>query len=429
MDALQTQGFALSAFPRSPNIPSNVGVIDAKAVYDGVKQGLATSELLRQAPQSMALADAQNAAETAQAPLRTRQVLAQTQGAEQQTPLRTTLLAEEASPEVLGARRALLTTQAAGAQGNLAATAAQRQREAGWRAQAAQELPDVQAKLSAANQLADYDAQASDLSALQAQHPWIGQLPEYKGLAQAIESDRLHAQEQGAKLAERRIQEEGMQKRAEILGRSREAVAAIPRTGAAATLRVHADNIDTLGAAKAALAESPDDPQLQAAVDTAQAKLDASQGALNKLSASEAVNPNAAKTPTPSAFFYLTQARGAEQQRDAAKAALDEATASGDPATISEAQKAYSDAADKAAAYRKEYDQYHAERAKKRAPLGSLTLGPSGAPTAPQTGAVVAPPPPPPKVLTPEKATEYLQAAGNDKDKARELARKDGWTF
>lgn len=35
-----------------------------------------------------------------------------------------------------------------------------------------------------------------------------------------------------------------------------------------------------------------------------------------------------------------------------------------------------------------------------------------------------------PRVLTdPEKARAYLKAAGGDKDKARELARKDGWTF
>lgn len=31
--------------------------------------------------------------------------------------------------------------------------------------------------------------------------------------------------------------------------------------------------------------------------------------------------------------------------------------------------------------------------------------------------------------LTPEKAAAYLQQAGGDKDKARELARRDGWTF
>lgn len=107
-----TEGFALSALPRSPNIPANVGVIDAKAVYDGVRQGLAAFENVRRAPQSMILADAQDAAATEQAPLKTRQLLAQTEGVEQQTPLRTAILASEASPEMLEAKRKALLARA-----------------------------------------------------------------------------------------------------------------------------------------------------------------------------------------------------------------------------------------------------------------------------------------------------------------------------
>lgn len=106
--ALKTQGFALSALPRAPRIPGNVGVVDVKAIYDGVKQGLDAFETARRAPRSMLLADAQMQAATEQAPLATRGVLAQTEAAEQQLPIRTALLAAEASPEMQEAKRQAL---------------------------------------------------------------------------------------------------------------------------------------------------------------------------------------------------------------------------------------------------------------------------------------------------------------------------------
>ncbi len=104
----QTQGFALSALPRAPVIPGNVGAVDVKEIYDGVRQGLASFEQMRRAPAGMALADAETAAKTAEAPLHTRGVLAQTEGIEQQTPLRTAILASEASPEMLAAKQKAL---------------------------------------------------------------------------------------------------------------------------------------------------------------------------------------------------------------------------------------------------------------------------------------------------------------------------------
>lgn len=94
--ALKTQGFAVSALPRAPQIPGNIGQIDVKEIYDGVRRGLAAVETARTAPASMILADAQMKAATEQAPLKTRQVLAQTEGVEQQTPLRTSILAQQA---------------------------------------------------------------------------------------------------------------------------------------------------------------------------------------------------------------------------------------------------------------------------------------------------------------------------------------------
>lgn len=111
MASAKTQGFALSTLPRSSNIPANAGAVDVKTIYDGVRQGLANLEMVRRAPASMLLADAEMKAKTAEAPLGTRQVLAQTEGIEQQTPLNTALLAEKASPERIAIERKALATK------------------------------------------------------------------------------------------------------------------------------------------------------------------------------------------------------------------------------------------------------------------------------------------------------------------------------
>jgi hypothetical protein len=132
MAAPKTQGFALSALPEAPRVPQNVGMVDMKAIQDGVRRGLETFEAVRRMPRSMILADAQMAAQTAQAPLETRGLLAQTQGIEQQTPLRTAILAAEASPEMLEAKRQALlnrsTRQASGDVQLASALAAAKQR-------------------------------------------------------------------------------------------------------------------------------------------------------------------------------------------------------------------------------------------------------------------------------------------------------------
>jgi hypothetical protein len=102
--ALQTQGYSLSALPRSPNVPANIGVVDVKEIYDGVRQGLAAFEQVRRAPQSMLLADAEMKAKTLEAPLGT-QILAEQAT---QAPIKTSLLASEASPEMQAAKRKAL---------------------------------------------------------------------------------------------------------------------------------------------------------------------------------------------------------------------------------------------------------------------------------------------------------------------------------
>lgn len=45
--ALQTGGFALSQFARTPQIPTNVGKLDVNGIYDSVVKGLQTSDALR----------------------------------------------------------------------------------------------------------------------------------------------------------------------------------------------------------------------------------------------------------------------------------------------------------------------------------------------------------------------------------------------
>lgn len=110
MAGLKTQGFALSALPRSPNVPNNIGKVDVKEIYDGTRRALESFEAVRTAPQSMLLADTIAAEKTAQAPLTTRGLLAQTEAAEQQLPLKTALLAAEAegAPAMVEAKRQAL---------------------------------------------------------------------------------------------------------------------------------------------------------------------------------------------------------------------------------------------------------------------------------------------------------------------------------
>jgi len=109
--ALTTQGSSLSTLSRAPRIPESVGQLDVKAIYDGVRQGLAAFENVRRAPASMALADADTRAKTLEAPMGT--VLAEE--AAKQAPLRTQILAVDAnSAEAMkNAQIAGLTAKAA----------------------------------------------------------------------------------------------------------------------------------------------------------------------------------------------------------------------------------------------------------------------------------------------------------------------------
>jgi hypothetical protein len=118
--ALQTRGFSVSQSPRAPAIPRNIGSVDVNEIVAGVKRGLEGFEAVRRAPRSMILADAQMNAGIAEAPLGTRRLTAETLATEQQLPYKTAILAAEASPGMLEAKRqALLNRSAKQASGDV----------------------------------------------------------------------------------------------------------------------------------------------------------------------------------------------------------------------------------------------------------------------------------------------------------------------
>lgn len=106
--ALQTRGFTGVDTPRPLNIPKQVGIVDVGAIDKAVRDRLATMEGIRRQPLSMALAD-----ETAQTDIAKEQsertILGpKTSAALQDIPNRSALLAFEASPAMLEAKRQAL---------------------------------------------------------------------------------------------------------------------------------------------------------------------------------------------------------------------------------------------------------------------------------------------------------------------------------
>ena len=184
--ATKTQGFSLSALPSAPRIPGNVGKVDVNEIYDGVRKGLAAFELARTAAPRMALADTQMAEQTAQLPLQTRGLLAQTEAAEQQLPLRTGLLADQAA--VSSAQTPVVTASAENVKNA--------------QAMSAQQFADFSDAYANAQGLADFSLKAQELEALPVKFPWLTQVPEYKTLlsriADSTTAARQAAAQQGA---------------------------------------------------------------------------------------------------------------------------------------------------------------------------------------------------------------------------------------
>lgn len=91
--------------PTAPEIPKNIGLIDVKAIDDGVRRGLQTFEALRTAPQNMLLAD--EAAQTGIAKEQATRALfpTQTAAALKDIPNKSAILAAQADPVYLEAQR------------------------------------------------------------------------------------------------------------------------------------------------------------------------------------------------------------------------------------------------------------------------------------------------------------------------------------
>lgn len=425
-----TSGFTLAALPRSPEIPAKIGSIDAREIYDAVRAGLQSAEMARSAPTRAVLADDQAKTLLAEGDARRTTLPALTQETIDSAPLRTRLLAANVAGAPI--RNNLLTTQAQAATLNLGAQTVAREREAGLRAQATKELPLLLQERDAANQLAGYHETAAALGNLRVKYPWIA-LPEFKdSIAKSLDEEQQAAlkaaQAQGEQESRERIATtrgsyslQGTQARAEATK-----TAAALRGGTPALLAREAELLQSL-------AEFPDDPNIAAQLDSVKA-------ALNRVSASERINPNAAKTATPTAEYYRKSMNRANEALAAATETLDAARETDDEDEVQMAQSIYERAKAEAESTRKEYELYHAERTKKvskgideasirnlAAQFAGKKVGGTGAPT--PAAAVTPAPAAQGKKLTPEKAVEFLQAAGGDKDKARELARKDGWSF
>lgn len=98
MAGLATGGFALSALPRAPDIPANVGVLDVKGIYDRTVQGMQTNEAMRTALARQMATDEALKAQRVEA-LAQQQVIPAQAASQIATANRTTALA---SPQIVG---------------------------------------------------------------------------------------------------------------------------------------------------------------------------------------------------------------------------------------------------------------------------------------------------------------------------------------
>jgi len=418
-----TSGFLLSALPRSPDVPARIGQIDAREIYDSVRQSLSTAEQMRSATGRVILADEQMRTGVAENQARQDTLPTLTQATLTDVPLRSQLLAQqvEAGP----AHTRLLAAQAAGAESSLAANQSLRDQQAALRAKATAEMPSLLQEREAANKLAGYNESAAALGNLRVKYPWIA-LPEFKDtLGKSLDEEQQAALKAASAQADRESRESiattrsaGTVDAARARAEATKTAAAL-RNGPLALLSRQAELIEAAGL-------FPDDPMIAQQLESVNAVLRNQQ-------ASEMKNPNAAKVSPPAGLVLLQNKQKLIAAKDAAQAVLDQALDDGDPEVIAAAQADYNTAAALAADATNEHQLYHAERTKKISKgidaaaidalasklTGGKTTPPAATPAHP-TGA---------KTLTPEKAAEYLKAAGGDKTKARELARKDGWSF
>ena len=108
--ALRTQGFALSALPQAPSIPSNIGVVDPQKIYDATVRALQVGDAISMAANNRRLALAQNelATQTADAGVKRLPFATQADIAQNQN------LAGLNTPDVTALRRNQLFAQGFG---------------------------------------------------------------------------------------------------------------------------------------------------------------------------------------------------------------------------------------------------------------------------------------------------------------------------
>jgi hypothetical protein len=196
--ALQTSGFQVPASIRAPEIPSNIGKVDVKGIYDSVNEGLKSYEALRQMP-------AQQAADSSRLALATQKAEAEQ-----------SLIAPETAARKGAAARASMFNTPEMLQGEQAATQAQRDsilrkaareqteltREHALVQTAAAEEPVARAEILEAMKLADYDAKASALSEIRTKYPWMD-LPQYKSLSGVLDTHYKSAMTERERAADR----------------------------------------------------------------------------------------------------------------------------------------------------------------------------------------------------------------------------------
>ena len=196
--ALQTSGFQVPASIRAPDIPSNIGKVDVRGIYDSVTEGLKSYEALRQMP-------AQQAADSSRLALATQKAEAEQ-----------SLIAPETAARKGAAARASMFNTPEMLQGEQAATQAQREsilrkaareqteltREHALVQTAAAEEPVARAEILEAMKLADYEAKAAALSEIRTKYPWMD-LPQYKSLSGVLDTHYKSAMTERERAADR----------------------------------------------------------------------------------------------------------------------------------------------------------------------------------------------------------------------------------
>lgn len=220
MAGLQTGGFALSQFPRSPEIPANIGELDVKGIYDRVKQGLETFEAVRRAPAGMALADQQMALDTQKAvagqqtlPSETAANIIKNRGVLADTPVRSGILSDQG--QVSTATVPLTLAELREKQQHLAEQQAIAD-------QGKVEMPAARTEIASALSEPDATTRAAKLSSARLKYPWLGH-PDYKDLAGITDTAQKLAEtaaqkeaDQAAAAARAKIIAEGGIERAKV---------------------------------------------------------------------------------------------------------------------------------------------------------------------------------------------------------------------